>query len=82
MLPDDHYSIIIIIMVIFKCSGDSCLDEHLLKLRRLSIWAESCVAEQVFGGQHVSVMFPFFHDGIVSGDNGRIVCLFERQAVL
>ena len=63
------------------CSGDSCLDEHLLNVGRLSICAESCAAEQVFGGRHVAVAFPFFHNSFVSGDNGRMVCLYERQAV-
>ena len=32
------------------CSGDSCLDEHFFKVGRLSTCAESCAAEQVFGG--------------------------------
>ena len=63
------------------CSGDSCLDEHLSKVGRLSICAESSAAEQVFGGRHVAVAFPFFHNSFVNGDNGRMVCLYERQAV-
>ena len=63
------------------CSGDSCLDEHLFKVWRLSMRAESCAAEQVFGGRHVAVAFSFFHNSVISGDNGRMVCLFERQAV-
>ena len=63
------------------CSGDSCLDEHLFKVWRLSMCPESFAAEQVFGGQHVAVAFPFFHSSCVSGDNGRMVCSCERQAV-
>ena len=43
--------------------------------------AQSSVAEQVFGGRHVAVALPFFHNSFVSGDNGRIVCSYERQAV-
>ena len=62
-------------------SGFSCPDEHLFKVGRLSICAESCAAEQVLGGRHVAVAFPFFHNSFVSGDNGLMVCLFERQAV-
>ena len=58
------------------CSGDSCLDEHLFKVGRLSICAGSCAAEQVFGGWHVAVGFPFFHKSFVSGDNGRVVYLY------
>ena len=54
------------------CSGDSCLDEHLFKVGRLSICAESCAAKQVLGGRHVAVAFPFFHISFV----GRIVCLY------
>ena len=64
------------------CSGDSCLDVHLLNIGRMSIRPESCAAEQVFGGRHVAVAFPFFHNSFVSGDNGRMVCLYERQTVL
>ena len=30
-----------------RCSGDSCLDEHLFKVGRLSICAESCAAEHI-----------------------------------
>ena len=63
------------------CIGDTCLDEHLFMVGRLSICVESCAAEQVFGGLHVAVAFPFFHYSFVSGDNGRMVCLYERQAV-
>ena len=63
------------------CSGDSCLDKHLFSVGRLSICAESCAAEQVFGGRHAAVAFPLFHNSFVSGDNGRMVCLYERQAV-
>ena len=58
------------------CSGDCCLDEYLFNVGRLSLCAESCAAEQVFGGRHVAVAFPFFHNSFVSGDNGRMVCLF------
>ena len=64
------------------CSGDSCRDEHLFKVGRLSICAESCAAEQVFGDLHIAVAFPFFHDSFVSGDNGRIVWLCVRLTVL
>ena len=64
------------------CSGDSCLDEHLLKVGRLSICADNCAAEQVFDGRHVAVAFPFFLDSFVSGDNGQMVCLFERLTAL
>ena len=60
------------------CSGDSCLDEQLSKVGRLSICAESSAAEQVFGGRHIAVAFPFFHNSFVSG---RMVCLYESQAV-
>ena len=60
------------------CSGDSCLDKHLSKAGRLSICAESCAAEQALGGRYVAVAFPFFHNSFVSGDNGRMVCLYER----
>ena len=35
----------------------------------------------MFGGKHVAVVFPFFHNSFVNGDNGRMVCLKERQAV-
>ena len=56
------------------CSGDSCLDEHLSKVGRLSKCAKRSAAEQVFGGRHVAVAFPFFHDSFVNGDNGRMVC--------
>ena len=44
--------------------------------------AESCAAELVFDGRHVAVAFPFFHNSFVSGVNGRVVCLYERQTVL
>ena len=64
------------------CSGDSCLDEQLFNVGRLSMRAERCAAEQVLGGRHVAVAFPLFHNSFVSGDNGRMVCLFERQTVL
>ena len=40
---------------------------------RLSICTQSCVVEQVVGGRHVAVAFPFFHESFVSGDNGRVV---------
>ena len=63
------------------CSGDTCLDEHLFKVGRLSTCADSCAAEQVFGGRHVAVAFPFIHNSIVGGNIGRMACLFERQAV-
>ena len=63
------------------CSRDSCLDEHLLKVGRLSICAESCAAEQLFDGRHVAVTFLFLHNSVVSGDNGWMVCLCQRQAV-
>ena len=39
--------------VLLPCSGDSCLDEHLSKVGRLSICAERSAAEQVFGGRHI-----------------------------
>ena len=48
-----------------------CLSEHLL-----SICAERSAVEQVFGGRHVAVAFPFCHNGFVSGDNFRMVCLY------
>ena len=60
------------------CSGDSCLDEHSFKVGRLPMCAESCPAEQVFGGRHVDVAFPFFPNSFISGDSGRIVCLYKR----
>ena len=82
MLQIWHLDFILFFAVKGWCSGDSCLDEHLFKVGCLSTCAESCAAEQVFVGRHVAVAFPCFHDGIVSGDNGRIVCLFERQTVL
>ena len=63
------------------CSRDSCLDEHLFKVGRLSTCAESFAADLVFGGWYVAVAFPSFHNSFVSGDNGRMVCLYERQAV-
>ena len=47
----------------------------------LRLGAESCAVEQVLGGQHVAVAFPFFHISLVSGDNGQMACLLERQAV-
>ena len=47
----------------------------------VSICAESSAAEQVFGGRHVAVAFSFFHNSFVNGDNGLMVCLYERQAV-
>ena len=34
----------------------------------------------MIGGRHVAVAFPFFHNSVVSGDNGRMVCLYERLA--
>ena len=55
------------------------IDEHLSKVGRFSIWAESCSAEEVFGGRHVAVAFPFFHNSYVCGDNSRMTCLHERQ---
>ena len=58
---------------------DSCLDEFLFKVGRLSICALSCAVEQVFGGRHVAVAFPFFHNSFVSGDNGRTVCLYDSM---
>ena len=63
------------------CSGDSYLDEHLSKVGLLSTCAESSAAEKVFGGRHVAVAFPFFQNCFVNGDNGRMACLYERQAV-
>ena len=45
------------------------------RLGRLSTCAESCASEQVFGGRHVAVAFPFFHNSFVCGDIGRMVCL-------
>ena len=36
----------------------------------------------MFVGRHVAVAFPFFHNSFVNGDNGRMVCLYERQAVI
>ena len=74
------YIYIFIYIYVFNC-GDSCLDEHLFEVWRLSIYAKSCAAEQVFGRRHVAVAFPFFHNSFVSGDNGRMVCLYERLAV-
>ena len=62
--------------------GDSCLDEHLIKVGRLSTCPESSAAEQVLGGRHVAVAFPFFHNSFVSGDNGRNVCLYEKKAYI
>ena len=53
--------------------GDSCLDEHLFNVGRLSIGARCCAAEQVFGGRHFAVAFPFFHNSFVSWDNDRMV---------
>ena len=64
------------------CSGDSCLDEQLSKVERLTVRALSCVAEHVFGGRHVAVAFLFFHNSFVGGDNGRMACLYERQTIL
>ena len=64
------------------CSYDSCPDEHLFNIGRLSIRPESCAAEQVFVGRHVAVAFSFFNNSFVSGDNGRMVCVYERQTVL
>ena len=64
------------------CRGDSCLDEHLFKVGRFSVCAGSCAAEHLFGGWHVAVASPFFHGRFVSGENGRMVCLYERQTVL
>ena len=63
------------------CSGNSCL-EQLFNVGRLSNCAESSAAEQVFGGRHVTVTFPFFHNCFVCGDNGRMVSLYEKQAVI
>ena len=57
------------------CSGDSCL-EHFIKVGRMSICPWSCAAEQVFGGPHVAAAFPFFHNSFVSGDDGRMECLY------
>ena len=45
------------------------------------LYAERSAAEQVFVGRHVAVAFPFFHNSFVNGDNGRMVCLYERLAV-
>ena len=45
------------------------------------LYAQCCAAEQVFGGRHVAVAFPFFHNRFVYGDNGQMVCLYDRQAV-
>ena len=50
---------------------------HLSKVGRLSICAERSAAEQVFGGRHVAVAFPFFHNSFVNGDNGMFACLFS-----
>ena len=77
------------------CSGDSCLDDYLLKVGRLTvnvgrlsinvgrltIWAESCVAEQVFGGRHLALEIALLYNRLVRLDNGRMICLFERQTV-
>ena len=30
----------------------------------------------MFGGRHVDVALPFFHNSFVSGDNGRMACLY------
>ena len=57
---------------------DSCLDKHLFMVGWLSICAQSCAVEQVFGGWHVAEVFSFFHNSFVSGDNGQMVCLYER----
>ena len=57
------------------CSGDSCLDEQMT-------CTKSCAVEQVLGGRHVALAFQFFHNSFVSGDNGQMVCLYERQTVL
>ena len=65
----------------FLFSGDSCLDEHLLNVGLLSMCAEICAADHVFSGLHVSVAFPFFDKSFVSGENGRMVCLYERQTI-
>ena len=68
------------VIVLFWCSIKFIV-LYLFKVRWLSICAESCAAEQVFGFRHVAVAFPFFHNSFVSGDNGRMVCLYDRQAV-
>ena len=59
------------------CSGDSCLDDHMFSVGRLSICAESCAAEQVFGGRHVPVAFTIFHNSFVSWDNRWMVCMYS-----
>ena len=62
------------------CSGDSCLDEHLFKVGRLSICAESCAAEQVFGGRHGAVAFHSFITALLVGTMvGWYVCMRGRQ---
>ena len=66
----------------YWCSGDSCLDKDLFDFGRLSICAQSCALEQVFGILHVAIAFPFVHDGFVDRDNGQMVGLYERQTVL
>ena len=46
------------------------------------LYAQSCAVEHVFGGRHVAAALQFFHNGFVDWNNGRMVRLYEKKAVL
>ena len=79
MLQIRHLDFMLFLTRNLCCSGDSCPVDNLLNVGRIIVFAGRCAAEEVLGGRHISVAPPIFQNSFVCLDNGRVVCLYERQ---